>query len=82
MTKTQLNAGDKTHISGVRLSALASGIRYEGRLDLVLIEIPEQATLAGVLSPAFNCVFVIGVAVVCRFYESRKCAKIICRIGR
>ena len=35
-----------------------------------------------VLSPAFNCVFVIGVAVVCRFYESRKCAKVICRTRR
>ena len=50
MTKTELNAADKTHISGVRLSALASGIRYKDRLDLVLIEVPEEATLAGVFT--------------------------------
>ena len=54
MTKTQLNAGDKTLISGVKLSALASGIRYEDRLDLVLIEIPEQATAIGSLAPPFR----------------------------
>ena len=44
MTKTQLNAGDTTHISGIKLSALASGIRHKDRLDLVLIEVPEEAT--------------------------------------
>ena len=62
MTKTQLNAGDKTHISGVRLSALASGIRYEDRLDLVLIEIPEQATLAGVFTRNAFCAAPVKIA--------------------
>ncbi len=50
MTRTELDAGVKTHISGIKLSAIASGIRYEDRLDLVLIEIPEEATLAGVFT--------------------------------
>ena len=62
MTKTQLNAGDKTHISGVRLSALASGIRYKDRLDLVLIEVPEQATLAGVFTRNAFCAAPVKIA--------------------
>ncbi|MGB0231393.1 MAG: bifunctional ornithine acetyltransferase/N-acetylglutamate synthase, partial [Pseudohongiellaceae bacterium] len=62
MTKTQFNAGDKTHISGVKLSALASGIRYEDRLDLVLIEIPEQATLAGVFTRNAFCAAPVKIA--------------------
>jgi len=62
MTKTQLNAGDKTHISGVRLSALASGIRYKDRLDLVLVEVPEQATLAGVFTRNAFCAAPVKIA--------------------
>ncbi len=62
MTKTQLNAGDTTHISGVRLSALASGIRYKDRLDLVLIEVPEEATLAGVFTRNAFCAAPVKIA--------------------
>lgn len=62
MTKTQLNAGDTTHISGVKLSALASGIRYKDRLDLVLIEVPEEASLAGVFTRNAFCAAPVNVA--------------------
>ncbi|MGB1746889.1 MAG: bifunctional glutamate N-acetyltransferase/amino-acid acetyltransferase ArgJ [Pseudohongiellaceae bacterium] len=62
MTKTQLNAGDTTHISGVKLSALASGIRYKDRLDLVLIEVPEEATLAGVFTRNAFCAAPVKIA--------------------
>lgn len=62
MTKTQLNAGDTTYISGVKLSALASGIRYKDRLDLVLIEVPEEASLAGVFTRNAFCAAPVNVA--------------------
>ena len=62
MEKTELDAGVKTHISGIKLSALASGIRYEDRLDLVLIEIPKEATLAGVFTRNAFCAAPIKVA--------------------
>ena len=62
MTRTELDAGVKTHISGIKLSALASGIRYEDRLDLVLIEIPEKATLAGVFTRNAFCAAPVKVA--------------------
>ena len=62
MTKTQLNAGDTTYISGVKLSALASGIRYKDRLDLVLIEVPEEATLAGVFTRNAFCAAPVKIA--------------------
>lgn len=62
MTKIQLNARDTTRISGVKLSALASGIRYKDRLDLVLIEIPEGATLAGVFTRNAFCAAPVKIA--------------------
>lgn len=62
MTKTQLNAGDTTYISGIKLSALASGIRYKDRLDLVLIEVPEEASLAGVFTRNAFCAAPVNVA--------------------
>ena len=62
MTRTELNAGVKTHIPGIKLSALASGIRYEDRLDLVLIEIPQEATLAGVFTRNAFCAAPVKIA--------------------
>ena len=35
---------------GVRLNATAAGIRYQGRTDLVMIEVPEGSTAAGVFT--------------------------------
>ena len=62
MTRTALDAGVKTHIPGIKLSALASGIRYEDRLDLVLIEIPEDASLAGVFTRNAFCAPPVKIA--------------------
>jgi glutamate N-acetyltransferase / amino-acid N-acetyltransferase len=37
-------------LAGVRLNAMAAGIRYQGRTDLVMIEVPEGSTVAGVFT--------------------------------
>jgi glutamate N-acetyltransferase/amino-acid N-acetyltransferase len=37
-------------LAGVRLGATAAGIRYQGRTDLVMIEVPNGSTVAGVFT--------------------------------
>jgi glutamate N-acetyltransferase/amino-acid N-acetyltransferase len=37
-------------LGGVRLGATAAGIRYQGRTDLVMIEVPNGSTAAGVFT--------------------------------
>ena len=37
-------------LAGVRLNAAAAGIRYQGRTDLVLMEVPAGSTAAGVFT--------------------------------
>ena len=37
-------------LAGVRLGAAAAGIRYQGRTDLVMIEVPSGSTVAGVFT--------------------------------
>ena len=37
-------------LAGVRLNAAAAGIRYQGRTDLVMIEVPAGSTVAGVFT--------------------------------
>jgi glutamate N-acetyltransferase/amino-acid N-acetyltransferase len=37
-------------LAGVRLGAAAAGIRYQGRTDLVMIEVPNGSTAAGVFT--------------------------------
>jgi glutamate N-acetyltransferase / amino-acid N-acetyltransferase len=37
-------------LAGVRLNATAAGIRYQGRTDLVLMEVPAGSTVAGVFT--------------------------------
>jgi glutamate N-acetyltransferase/amino-acid N-acetyltransferase len=37
-------------LAGVRLNATAAGIRYQGRTDLVMIEVPAGSTVAGVFT--------------------------------
>jgi glutamate N-acetyltransferase/amino-acid N-acetyltransferase len=37
-------------LAGVRLSAAAAGIRYKGRTDVVLMEVPADSTVAGVFT--------------------------------
>src|SRR5580698_7633217 len=37
-------------LAGVRLAAAAAGIRYQGRTDLVMMEVPAGSTAAGVFT--------------------------------
>ncbi len=37
-------------VAGVRLGAAAAGIRYQGRADLVMAELPARSTVAGVFT--------------------------------
>src|SRR3954468_21469309 len=37
-------------LAGVRLSAAAAGIRYQGRTDVVMMEVPSGSTVAGVFT--------------------------------
>src|SRR5471030_2037012 len=37
-------------LAGVRMAAAAAGIRYKGRTDLVMIEVPSGSTAAGVFT--------------------------------
>jgi glutamate N-acetyltransferase/amino-acid N-acetyltransferase len=37
-------------VAGVRLGAAAAGIRYQGRADLVMVELPVGSTVAGVFT--------------------------------
>ena len=43
-------------VAGVRLSAVSAGIRYQDRLDLVLIELTEKSKSVGVFTKnAYFC---------------------------
>ncbi len=37
-------------LAGVRMSATAAGIRYQGRTDVVMMEVPANSTVAGVFT--------------------------------
>src|SRR5947209_13482152 len=37
-------------VAGVRLSAAEAGIRYQGRTDVVMMEVPSNSTVAGVFT--------------------------------
>ena len=50
-----MNANSCYEVAGVRLAAVASNIRYADRLDLVLIEIAQGATVAGVFTQNAFC---------------------------
>ena len=50
-----MNANSCYEVSGVRLAAVASNIRYADRLDLVLIEIAQGAAVAGVFTQNAFC---------------------------
>lgn len=49
-------------VGGIRLSAIASGIRYQDRLDLVLVELSEGAQTAGVFTQNAFCAAPVVVA--------------------
>lgn len=49
-------------VTGVQLATAATGIRYRGRKDLLLIALPEQATTAGVFTKNAFCAAPVVVA--------------------
>lgn len=49
-------------VDGIRLAAVPANIRYPDRLDLVLIEIADQATVAGVFTQNAFCAAPVSVA--------------------
>ncbi|GJM12399.1 MAG: arginine biosynthesis bifunctional protein ArgJ [Pseudohongiella sp.] len=53
---------DIAAIEGIRLAAVESHIRYENRLDLVLIEIAEGSTTAGVFTQNAFCAAPVRIA--------------------
>jgi len=54
--------GDIHPVSGIRLAAVEANIRYADRLDLVLIEIAAQSTVAGVFTQNAFCAAPVKVA--------------------
>ena len=55
-------AGEVHPVAGIRLAAVKSGIRYQDRLDLVLIEIEAGASVAGVFTQNAFCAAPVTVA--------------------
>ncbi|MCH7815035.1 MAG: bifunctional glutamate N-acetyltransferase/amino-acid acetyltransferase ArgJ [Proteobacteria bacterium] len=49
-------------VTGIRMAAVASNIRYADRLDLVLIEIAERSTVAGVYTQNVFCAAPVKIA--------------------
>ena len=49
-------------VAGVRLSAVSAGIRYQDRLDLVLIELTEKSKSVGVFTKNAFCAAPVLVA--------------------
>lgn len=53
--------GEIHTVAGIRMAALESNIRYENRLDLVLIEIPEHASVTGVFTQNAFCAAPVSI---------------------
>ena len=64
-----LNFPDMPLVDGVRLSASSAGIKAVGDLDLVLIELPEQARVAGVFTQNDFCA---APVILCRRHLEAK----------
>lgn len=59
---TAQSESDTAKIDGIRLSAVASGVRYADRLDLVLVEISKDAGVAGVFTQNAFCAAPVQIA--------------------
>ena len=56
-------SNEKIHnVAGVRLSAVSAGIRYEDKLDLVLIELSEMSTTTGAFTKNAFCAAPVVIA--------------------
>ena len=53
---------DTLKVNGIRLSAVASGVRYTDRMDLVLIEIPKDASVVGAFTQNAFCAAPVHIA--------------------
>ena len=53
---------DTAKVEGIRLSAVASGVRYADLLDLVLIEIPKGASVTGAFTQNAFCAAPVQIA--------------------
>ena len=62
MTMAAESESHTAAVAGIRLSAVASGIRYADRLDLVLMELPEHATVSGVFTQNAFCAAPVQIA--------------------
>lgn len=62
MSNKQIYAQDLLPIPGVRVAAVASHIRYANRLDLVLFELAQNSTVAGVFTRNAFCAAPVTVA--------------------
>lgn len=56
------NAAELKQVAGVRVASVASAIRYQDRLDLVLIEIAPGAAVAGVFTRNAFCAAPVQIA--------------------
>lgn len=62
MSVEEIKASDLMAVDGVRVAAVASNIRYKNRLDLVLIEIADGSTVAGVFTRNAFCAAPVQLA--------------------
>jgi len=62
MAVGKINSETIHDVAGVRLAAVKSQIRYPDRLDLVLIELPREATTAGVFTQNAFCAAPVNIA--------------------
>ena len=56
------SSGKIHNVAGVRLSAVSAGIRYQDKLDLVLIELSEQSAVAGAFTQNAFCAAPVVIA--------------------
>lgn len=56
------NSSSIHQVPGIRLSAIEANIRYENRLDLVLVELAEGSTVAGVYTQNAFCAAPVQLA--------------------
>ena len=62
MAVGSVTTGNCFHVAGIRLAAIAANIRYQERLDLVLIEIADGSTVSGVFTQNAFCAAPVTVA--------------------
>ena len=62
MSNTQIKAEDLLSVAGVKVASVMSGIRYQNRLDLVVMELAPGTTVAGVFTQNAFCAAPVQLA--------------------